>query len=462
VLSSILAEPRYRNARWGVLVLDLPDGRRRLAHREGEVFLTASSMKLVATACALAELGAEHRFRTELWVHGAVLAGTLHGELILRGSGDPSFGGALEVPRGAAFDAFRAAVADAGIARVRGRVLGDASAQEERGFGHGWAWDDQHAWYAAPLSGLCYRENVFSAVIEWPQDQPHPRFRAEPPCSLLELLPPLEVRAVAPSEAPEIEFWRSPGSHRYRARGALLPGGSAWRYDLCVEDPALYAAASLADHLAAEGVRFEPPSPLAARFGVGALPPTARLLAAWHSPALGELVRRTNTVSQNLYAEQLLRAAAKRFGGRADMETARRLVAEQMRAWGADPADGFVADGSGLSRENLLAPETFVALLRAQLEAPHAAAFFASLPNGGTAGTLRERLRDLPAGIEVRAKTGSLTRVKALCGYLSRRGEVRRVFSILVNDTTRADGDEVKRDIDRLVVALAEDLAREH
>ncbi|MBK9388207.1 MAG: D-alanyl-D-alanine carboxypeptidase/D-alanyl-D-alanine-endopeptidase [Planctomycetes bacterium] len=460
-LAAILADPLYRNSRWGVLAVDVTDGRRLLAHREREVFLTASSLKLVATACALAELRAEHRFRTELWAHGELRSGTLHGDLFLRGSGDPSFGGALEAPGGAAFDAFGAAVLDAGIARIRGRVLGDDSAQEERGFGHGWAWDDQHAWYAAPLSGLCYRENVFTAVVEWPLDERHPRLRAEPPCSLLELLPPVQVRAVAPAEAPAIEFWRSPGTHRYRARGALEPGGKAWRYDLCVEDPALYAAASFADLLSARGCRFELPRPFQARCGVGELPQASRLLAVWHSPALGELVRRTNTASQNLYAEQLLRAAAKRFGGRADIETARRLVAAYLRAWGGDPADGFLADGSGLSRENLMAPEAFVALLRAQLEAPHATVFFDSLPIGGRTGTLRERLGDLPVGIELRAKTGSLTRVKALCGYLTRRGEVRRVFSILVNDTTRADGEEVKRDIDRLVLALAEDLARE-
>ncbi|MBL8898040.1 MAG: D-alanyl-D-alanine carboxypeptidase/D-alanyl-D-alanine-endopeptidase [Planctomycetes bacterium] len=461
MLASILAEPRYRNARWGVLVADVASGQTLLDHRADEVLLTASSLKLFATACALAELGTEHRFRTELWLCGAVREGTLRGDLVLRGSGDPSFGGALESPAGAAFEVFASAIADAGVRRIRGRVLGDPSAQEARGLGHGWAWDDQHAWYAAPLSGLCYRENVFTAVVDWPAEAERPRWRAEPPCSLLELLPADEVRAVAPAELPSMEFWRSPGTHRYHARGALLRGGSAWRYDLCVEDPALYAAAALVDHLRARGFRVESPEPAQHPYGVGALPAERRLLAVWHSPPLAELVRRTNTVSQNLYADQLLLSAAKSFGGRADMETARRLIERHASAWGVDPADCFFADGSGLSRENLVSPRTFLALLSAQLKAPHAEVFVDSLPRGGSTGTLRLRLPELPEGIEVRAKTGSLTRVKALCGYLCLRGQVRRAFSILVNDTTRASGEEVKEDIDRLVVAVAAELARD-
>jgi D-alanyl-D-alanine carboxypeptidase/D-alanyl-D-alanine-endopeptidase (penicillin-binding protein 4) len=170
-------------------------------------------------------------------------------------------------------------------------------------------------------------------------------------------------------------------------------------------------------------------------------------------------VNRTNTVSQNLYAEQLLLAAAGAAEGRRDMAAARRMFAQHLVRWGVDPSECFLADGSGLSRENLISPRAFSALLRAQLSSPHRKLFLNSLPRSGSSGTLGERLRSLPAGFEVRAKTGSISLVKGLSGYLLRDGVVRRSFSILVNDTTRVEGEEVKRDIDRLVRALVDDLA---
>lgn len=454
VLRALREDLRYANARWGVAVIEMPSGRLRLAHAERASFLTASSLKLVTTACALAALGPEFRFRTELHMRGAVRKGVLEGALVLRGGGDPSFGGALEREPGEALAAFADGVVAAGITELRGQVIGAADPAYESGLGDGWAWDYQHAWYAAPISGLCFRENVFTAVIEWPGTSARPRFSAEPPCSLLLCEDPVLVRAALEGEVSAIEFWRHPGSHRYRARGPLRRGSVPWRYDLAVEDPALYAAAALADLLASRGCSLRPPR-ASPPYAAGPAPGPSRALAVWHSPSLAALVKRTNTQSQNLYAEQLLREVGRSTGGNADIATARRVVDRLLIGWGIDPSECFLADGSGLSRENLFTPRAFVALLRAQLETPHAALYLSTLPAAGKEGTLAARLRDLPASIEVRAKTGSISQVKALCGYVLREGAVRRIFAILVNDTTRVDGDDVKRDIDRLVRAIA-------
>ena len=124
------------------------------------------------------------------------------------------------------------------------------------------------------------------------------------------------------------------------------------------------------------------------------------------------------------------------------------MVDSLARAWGMPPRQLAQADGSGLSRYNLVAPAFLVALLERESRSPHAQVFAASLPVAGRDGTLASRMRGTPAEGNLRAKTGTLSGVRALSGYFTTAAGEPMVFSILMNHHTLSS-----RDVDRVAEA---------
>ncbi|MTF37481.1 D-alanyl-D-alanine carboxypeptidase [Cyanobacterium aponinum UTEX 3222] len=158
--------------------------------------------------------------------------------------------------------------------------------------------------------------------------------------------------------------------------------------------------------------------------------------------SLKEWVEVTNLRSNNYYADTLL----KRIGGGA---TAKQILANM----GINPSGFHFADGSGLSRRNLATPRILVDTLRVMYSSPQRDLFFASLPTAGMSGTLRNRMKQTPVQGIVHAKTGTLTGVRALSGYLDHREYGTLIFSILANDS-RQSGTALVRAIDEIVLIL--------
>jgi serine-type D-Ala-D-Ala carboxypeptidase/endopeptidase (penicillin-binding protein 4) len=145
--------------------------------------------------------------------------------------------------------------------------------------------------------------------------------------------------------------------------------------------------------------------------------------------------------SQNQIAEMLLRTVALEARGTGTAAVAREVVDSLAAVWGLDPRHVLTADGSGLSRHNLVTPRFMVELMEAMARHPHAAPFAASLPVMGVDGTLRNRMRGTPAEGNVRAKTGTLTGVRALSGYFTTAAGEPMVFSMIVNHHTLSAAD---------------------
>jgi D-alanyl-D-alanine carboxypeptidase/D-alanyl-D-alanine-endopeptidase (penicillin-binding protein 4) len=161
--------------------------------------------------------------------------------------------------------------------------------------------------------------------------------------------------------------------------------------------------------------------------------PARVVLAEHRSQPLREIVKATNKESRNFYAEMLLRTLAREVehgGGLADGLEVLREFAQQV---GAAPGETVFADGSGLSRNDLVTPETIVKLLVHMTGAPAFDVFFDSLPVAGTDGTLAGRFQGTRAQGRIHAKTGTLEQVNALSGYMDLRSGKRLVFSIIGN-----------------------------
>jgi D-alanyl-D-alanine carboxypeptidase/D-alanyl-D-alanine-endopeptidase (penicillin-binding protein 4) len=205
-----------------------------------------------------------------------------------------------------------------------------------------------------------------------------------------------------------------------------IPAGDTATIDVTFRDPSQAYLAALREALKERGIAV----------GDSVLPAPARVdtLFAVASAPLSQILPMFMKPSQNQIGEILFKAVALQRTDTGTARIARRLTAERLRAWGALP-DGFLVwDGSGLSRRDLISPETIVKVLDAMRRAPAFQAYFDAMPVAGVDGTLRGRMRSTRAEANVRGKTGTLGNVRSLSGFVTTAGGRQLIFSILCNN----------------------------
>jgi serine-type D-Ala-D-Ala carboxypeptidase/endopeptidase (penicillin-binding protein 4) len=440
-LAELLARPELAGGRIGVCVVDAASGERLLRHDDELGFATASNMKLLSGAVALTTLGPEYRAATELWLRGEVRDGTLHGELVLRGHGDPTFG--KGAAGRAAFATFAAALRERGVQRVAGRVVGDDRWLGDEHLGLGWQWDYLDEDYAAPFGGLCCRGNV--VVVRVSPGDAGASVAVEPP-----LLPLRADVRMGPAGSPtRLAAKRAPGAPLVEVSGTIAAAASPWTTTVTVPDAATFAVRVLTAELQAAGITVQE---------VPDVQPGGEpvCVARVPSPPLAEILQPMLTASDNLYAEQLVRIAARVATGDGSSAAVQEHVVAVLTGLGVSKAPMVIADGSGLSRRNLVRPSQVAMTLLAMHRSPHRDVFVSALPLAGRTGTLRSRFGDGPAHGRVRAKTGFISRVVCLSGYVPRpdAGAPPWIFSVMLNDFT-CDDTAAKAAVDTFVQRLA-------
>lgn len=440
-IAALVADDALAGGRVGVVVADAESGEVLAEHAADRGFATASNMKLLSSAVALQALGEDFSTTTELIARGEIRDGVLEGDVVLRGHGDPTFG---EGEAGETLlRAFAVALQGIGIRTVRGRVVGDAGWQGDETLGLGWQWDYLDEDYAAPFGGLCFRGNVVSVHVR--PGVSGPELRVLP---VLEQFPKVAVTQGAAGSKTELSVHRSLGSDEIVVTGTIAADAKERVLKVAVRDPAAFAAAGLAAVLRERGILVE-----GERLAGGG---PERLVASHASPSLAAIVRSLLTRSDNLYAEQVWRLAARVATGDASTAAAERHAKSVLAGLGVDTAGMVLADGSGLSRRNLVQPRQIERLLVAMHGSPHREAFMAGLPVAGETGTLRSRFAEGPAHGRVQAKTGYISRVVCLSGYVPRRAADAApfAFSVMLNDFTCEDA-AAKAAVDAFVQRLA-------
>jgi len=463
-LRHLLANPRFQQGFWGVYVYSL-DRQRVLFQSNGERWFTpASNAKLFTLAAALHLLGSDYRFHTGLEATAAPDAdGVVAGDLVLRGGGDPSLSGRPypyrvdPPPPRLPFDpeavprALARQVAARGIRRIEGDVVGDDSAFAPDPYPRGWAIGDMMWDYGAPVSALTLNDNT--------------RF--------LQITPGAAVGAAvatrfAPAlEAPRLENLATTGPAGSAARLRLRPDPltGALRLTgtlaldspgdleaLAVPDPARFAAQLLRQALLRQGIAVDG---VARARHAAAAPAPGYPLGGWDSPPLAEILQATAKVSQNLEAEIMLRQLGKLRGGMATSAAGEAVVAAFLRDAGLNASDDALVDGSGLARQDLVTPAGIVRLLAYMARQPEAGAWRGLFPVAGRDGTLQHRFLHSPAAGRLRGKTGSLSHVNSLSGYVTTAAGEHLAFALLSNNNDLPAA-AVRHQLDRLGSALAE------
>ncbi|WP_412060246.1 D-alanyl-D-alanine carboxypeptidase/D-alanyl-D-alanine-endopeptidase [Rubrivirga sp. IMCC45206] len=440
IVDEILNDADLPSAIWGIEIRDARDGRLVLSRNGDKNLLPASNLKLFTTAAALDRLGPDFRYTTRLYHLGDVSAdGTLTGDLVIVGSGDPTFG---SEGMGDPLREWAAALAEAGVRRVTGRIVGDDDVFEDARYGEGW--DVTHIAtenYAPPAGGLVWGDNLVSIRIAGTSPGQAPQFESNPPGFAT-----VVGDVVTRSGGGRLDVERTLGTDEFVLRGGV-PSGYRGTIRVPVANPTLFAVHAFALRLEEAGIDVS----RATRVDIDDTdrkPATADAepLRAYVSPTLDEIVDRINRESDNLYAEQVFRT----LGG-GDTDTAEDRVQAFVTSTGVDGSDLYIADGSGLSRKDMVSPAALASVLRAMRRHPASRSFLQSLPEGGASGsTLRNRL----GGISVKAKTGSLLAVRCLAGYVDGAGGTPYVFVLMANNYT-ASGGRIAGAQDAIVRALA-------
>ncbi|MCB9286029.1 MAG: D-alanyl-D-alanine carboxypeptidase/D-alanyl-D-alanine-endopeptidase [Lewinellaceae bacterium] len=451
----LAADPSLKNGSLSISVIDVESGR-LLASNEPERSLSpASNLKILATASALVLLGPDYRFQTRLECDDALSEeGVLSGNLYLSGFGDPTLGSPLmegALPMDALLERLRMAVQQAGIRRIEGNVVGDASAFGSNSSVGSWQWEDMGNYYGAGAWALNMHENLHYLLFQQQGElgATPPIVRIEPEVFGLKFIN--EVASAARGSGDNAYIFGAPYQFNRYVRGTIPVGSGIFTIKGSIPNPPLFAAQWLRQSLAMVGILSAGASNrVSGRPGSG-----RRQLYTHYSPPLSDIVNRTNMESVNLYCEAMAKVIGweKRGEGStaAGLETIRSYWEEQ----GLNLEGCYLSDGSGLSEANAVTSLFLARLLRlmALKEEAFFRPFYESLPLAGRSGSLKNTLKGTAAEGNLRAKTGTLERVRALSGYATARNGRLLAFSIIVNNYAGSGG-AIRQKMERFMLEL--------
>ncbi len=422
-IDALLADPNLDHGIQGVVVKSLKTGAVLYERNADITLIPASNMKLLVSAAALDRLGPAFTFRTEVLAAGNVRkGGVLSGDLVIKGEGDPTLStGDLA--------AMAKQVKASGIAKVTGNLVVDDSAFDNQRLGWGWSWDDEPYYYSAQISALNLNRNTVDVYVQPGKTVGAKALvRTEPATNYMTI----ESTAVTGKADSTKSLWvyRKRGRNVITVSGSIPLGSKVTGPEeaITMEEPALYVGDVFKTELARAGVQ------VVGKVLAGKASASAKVVASATSPPMSEIIALLNKPSDNLIAEVLLKTLGLKLKGKGSTEAGAQVEAEFLEQAGLDMSALRIVDGSGLSRLNLISARNLLALLEYMHKHKHAQFYIDSLPVAGVDGTLRNRMKGTPAEANVQAKTGYVSRVSSLSGYVKTKSGEPLAFSIVMNN----------------------------
>ncbi|WP_033294408.1 D-alanyl-D-alanine carboxypeptidase/D-alanyl-D-alanine endopeptidase [Amycolatopsis jejuensis] len=439
-LDALLANPKLAGAQVGLIVRNADTGATLYSRNAGNRLVPASNAKLLTSAAALDVLGPDHRFTTTVSTDGR--------NLYLKGTGDPTM-------LAKDYQELAAKVAASGVKVVTGDLVADDTWFDHVRLGSGWAWDDEPYSYNAQVSALTISPDTDydagSVIIRVaPGQNGKPAAVAvDPPTSYVRIVNTATTSAAGSQPAVTVD--REHGTNTITVSGSIPAGGAAVNEFMSVWNPTALVASVFRKALEERGVR------VLGSTTYRAAPESATPVADRQSMPLSQLLVPFLKLSNNLHAEILTKSAGRKVSGEGSWDAGVRALKAKLSSLGLDPAQFQTVDGSGLSRMDIVTTDQLAGLLTAVKSRPWFQTWYEALPIAGNpdrlvGGTLRKRMTGTPAAGNVHAKTGSLTGVSALSGYVTTANGEHLVFSMVENNFLASSVRDVE---DAVAVRLA-------
>ncbi|MFL5561125.1 MAG: D-alanyl-D-alanine carboxypeptidase/D-alanyl-D-alanine-endopeptidase [Gemmatimonadaceae bacterium] len=432
-IDSAVNAPKFANANWGILIVDPGSGDTLYSRNAGKLFMPASNMKIITGSAALVQLGPDYRYRTTFVARGTIRDSTLRGDLLVIGRGDPTVSDHMRKDAMAPLRDIADSLRAHGITRITGRIVPAGDAFPGPTLGFGWDWDDLDYDYGAGVDELLFNEGFATIIARGGQRPGAPvtvetrPARKSPKVRVTATTVAASAPGVLPRATSPVFRWDSVGG------GALVEGtiavGDSTSDNVAYRVPDASYVDALGEALQERAIRLDG---RVLRDTVSA----GDTLFTTLSPPLREILPALEKPSQNQIAEVLFKTLALERTGVGSADSARKVIEQQLVAWGARDGGYAIRDGSGLSRHDYVTPETLVRVLTAIRSDSAFQVFYDALPIAGVDGTISNRMKGTPAEGNVHAKTGFVDKARSLSGYATTVDGHMVIFSALCNNWT--------------------------
>jgi len=421
-IDGIFAARTLRGADVGMLAIDTSRGTTLYSHAADQAFMPASNFKLLVGSTVLNRLGLGFSYVTTV-AAVAPQNGVIAGDLYLHGGGDALL-------RADDLRAAANALAARGIMRIDGALMTDSSYFDAQRFGFGWSWDDLPYYYAPVVSALELEDGIVHVYMKPGSAAGVPvGLRVEPQSSAFTIDNRLTTGPKGSKDTSDIvRPWNAPLEIGLTG---TYPAGAKESGDLTpsVPDPESYAGDVFAQALTARHIA------VAGGVHDGKMPADTPVLWSHNSEPMPDMLADFWYPSDNLMGELFLKQLGVAQAGEPGTDANGRIAEEQfLRSAGIDPQTVTIADGSGLSQYDRITPRALVAILQADWKSAYRNVVLDALPVAGVRGTLKESYRGTPAERNVFAKTGSISHVRTISGFVQTRTHGPLTFSFLIND----------------------------
>ncbi len=418
-LDRLTGDPAYRSSIIGCSIVPADGGKVLYDRNGGKLFHPASTLKLFTGAAVCSLLPSSFRFTTTMSADRAIRDSILPGNLYVSGSGDPLFGWNT-------LDSMASMVAARGIRKIDGDLVGNISEFDTIPWGHGWMWDDEPDPDEAFISPLTIEHNAITVIV-------HPDGTPGNPARI-ELVPPTSYCAIQNTARTSLDTLGNPVTVRRENRsnviqigGTIHPSSEPQEFRISIWRPDSYFLHLLKERLGSKNI--------AVGGTLRSDTTEGRILLAEVSTPLDSVLWRMNKFSDNLAAENLLRAIAHKTTNQPGSADAGLTLVKQCAArYGIDTAGIRLADGSGVSWYNEVSPAAMTALLTGiHRDKELFRRLYETLPVAGIDGTLIHRMKGTAAAGNARGKTGSLTGNSSLAGYVRMSDGKLLAYCIMIN-----------------------------
>ncbi|ASK61557.1 D-alanyl-D-alanine carboxypeptidase/D-alanyl-D-alanine-endopeptidase [Virgibacillus phasianinus] len=445
-IDEILNDERLDGAIAGVSIRNAGNGAVLYSHDSDIRLHPASNEKIITGASALDVLGPDYRFSTEVLTDGEVKGKVLKGNLYLKGKGDPTL-------MKKDLTQFAKELKKKGIHKIKGDLIGDDSWFDDVRLSTDLNWDDEPYYTGAQVSALTIAPNddydagtVIVEVYPGEEAEAKPKIKLVPETDYLTIVN--KAKTVGKNESKDISIEREHGTNRIVIEGNIPVDGSRSRVWRSVWEPTGYALDVFRKSLEEQGIRLIGNS----KVKVGVTPEDATVLTSRKSMPLEELYIPFLKLSNNGHAEVLAKQMGKSVHGEGSWDKGIEVMEDKLAKYGVNTDTVMLRDGSGMSHKNLIPAEELTKFLYEIQDESWFPVFKNALPVAGeperlVGGTLRDRMTGESTKGNVIAKTGSLTGVSTLSGYVTSKDGKKLIFSIMMNNYKTGSMTELQDEI---------------